>query len=55
MFVAKRGRPVSSPDMSGGLYIYSKELSREQHRYGADADWIVLDGSVHMAPPGEYD
>jgi len=24
--------------------IYSKPLSRGQHRYGADADWGVLDG-----------
>jgi len=27
--------------------IYSKRLSRGQHRYGADADWGVLDG-VHI-------
>jgi len=27
--------------------IYSKRLSRGQHRYGADADWGVLDDSAH--------
>ena len=24
--------------------IYSKQVSRGQHRYGADVDWCVLDG-----------
>jgi len=27
--------------------IYSKRLSRGQNRYGADADWDVLNGGVH--------
>jgi len=36
-------------DMPGHVWrsIYSKRLSRGQHRYGADADCSVLDGSVH--------
>ena len=35
--------------MSGNVRrsIYSKRLSRGQHRYGADADWGALDGTVH--------
>jgi len=27
--------------------IYSKQLSRGQHGYGADADWRVLDRDTH--------
>jgi len=39
---AKRGHP----DTHGHVQhlIYSKHLSRGQNRYGADADWDVLDG-----------
>ena len=48
---AKKGRIM---DMPGHVRrsIYSKRLSRGQHRYGADADWRVLDRSAlwrHLA------
>ena len=38
----KRGR-----DMPGHVKrsIYSKRLSRGQHRYGADADWVTIWGA----------
>jgi len=45
------GRPSTCPEMSG-VDIH-KRLSRELHRYGADADWGVPDGCT-LAPPGEY-
>jgi len=50
---AKRGR---AQDMPGRVprSMYSKRLSGGQNRYGADADWGVLDG-VTFAKPGEYD
>jgi len=34
--------------------IYSKWLSRGQHRYGAAADWGLLDGCTFVEP-GECD
>ena len=35
-------------DMPGHVLplIYSKRLSRGQHRYGVDAEWSVLDGGA---------
>jgi len=39
------GENVPAQDMPGHVWrsIYSKRLSRGQNRYGADADWDVLD------------
>jgi len=50
---AKRGRPMTCPNMSGSRYTQS-DSAGGQHRYGADADFGVLDG-VTLAPPEEYD
>jgi len=43
------GREWAAQDMSEHVrrFIYSKRLSRGQHRYGEDADWGVLDW-VHI-------
>ena len=44
------GKKGLAQDMSKHVQwsIYSKQLSRGQHRYGADdADWSVLDGGEH--------
>ena len=42
-FVGEKG---PAQDMPGHVRrpIYSKRLSRGQHRYGVDADWGVVDG-----------
>jgi len=29
------------------IYVYSKQLSKGQNRYSADADWDVLDGDAY--------
>ena len=42
---AKRGHPGHAGHVLRS--IYSKPLNREQHQYGADADWGVQD-RVHI-------
>jgi len=53
-FQGEKSRPCN--DMPGHVQrpIYSKPLSRGQHRYGADADLGIVD-RVHIGQPGEYD
>ena len=43
------GKKGPAQDMRGYVWrlIYSKRLSRGQNRYGADANWSVLDGGEH--------
>jgi len=43
---AKTGRLRMCPDTSGGRYS-QKRPSTGQHRYGAEADWGVVDGDAH--------
>jgi len=50
------GEKGPAQDMPGHVKrsIYSKRLSRGQHRYDADANWAYYMGCT-LAPPGDYD
>jgi len=47
ILIATNGRPTTRPDMFDGRYTQNDSTGGRQHRYGADANWGVLDDSGH--------